>query len=147
MTAALLVLDPADVTVTIDRFGREVVVIPDGVAAALTAEIQDGWTEYTSIRFGESRRFGPDTWVYQTTVTLLKAFAASAAPTGLDDDATWRVERARTFAAQGVELYAAIVSASGWHCDDRTWHDYEYTRDLRIQRSIHRRGPDYRYEG
>lgn len=140
-------LKPGDVTVTLDQHGREVIVIPDGVAAAISAEVHDGWTECKGMMYGESRRFEPGTWMYDTTVTLLNAFAASAAPTGLDDQGTWMVNRDREEAARGTTLHALIVGVSGWDTTDKTWKDHEETWYLRVHGRIHLRGTDYRYEG
>ncbi len=45
------------ITVTVDKMGREVAVIPDADAARLAAAIKHGWTEIPDVADGYSRPF------------------------------------------------------------------------------------------
>jgi hypothetical protein len=67
----------ADITIAVDNMGREVVVVPDAVAAELSYEVRRGWLEDRDGIYGESRRFAPGTWAYTTTVLILATYAAS----------------------------------------------------------------------
>jgi hypothetical protein len=70
-------LTAEDITITVDNMGREVIVIPDAVAAELGHEVRRGWREFRGEANGESRRFAPGTWAYRTTDLIMTVFAES----------------------------------------------------------------------
>lgn len=131
-------LTAADVVVTCDNNGREIIVIPDAIAAELAAEVRRGWREFRGEANGESRRFAPGTWAYRTTDTIMSAYTASAIPEAL---AMWpekdhshlnfppltherraQVDRERASGGNGYLAGSAfIIGRSGWDFDARWW--------------------------
>jgi hypothetical protein len=126
-------LTAAQITVTADRFQREVLVIPDEIARHMEAERKDGWHEAAGWAWGDSRYFPAGSWMYQTIITLMDAYAASAIPahiTGERDLAWAKVHRGT--AARHYELRPMIVGTSDWNPDTRGWHDYRAHEDLHV---------------
>lgn len=67
-----------DITITVDSLGREIVVIPDAIAAELAYEVRRGWREWNrEEQAGESRPFAPGTWAHRTTDLILTTYATS----------------------------------------------------------------------
>jgi hypothetical protein len=107
----------ADVTVTRDRFGRDVLVIPDGVARRLAESVRNGWREVADMATGYSRAFGPDTWEHAAAAAIITAYAASEC-----DPADWQGLRDRKHAADWGQMPPVfIVGASGWDADVSWW--------------------------
>lgn len=107
---------PADVTVTRDRFGREVLVIPDGVARRLAESVRDGWRE-GGIELGNSRAFGPATWENAAAAAIIDAYAASEC-----DPSDWQAVRDRKHAADWGQMPPVfIIGAAGWDAAAAWW--------------------------
>lgn len=129
-------LDPADIEVTWDRSGRDVIVVPDDVARAMRARVQKGWKEWRGQAFGESIRFHPGHWMYDITVKILAAYGDSPVPsTETGSDIGWAEgarRRARGDGGFQPEATVPIVGRSGWDPETRDWVDYQGNIDLHV---------------
>ncbi|MGC5042419.1 hypothetical protein ACLQ16_03780 [Streptomyces albidoflavus] len=115
-------LSPAQITVTLDRWDRPVVVLPDDVAARLAASSRVGVKDYSYCHF-ESRRFDADTYETQAIRIIFETVLA-AHP---DEQGLGQYERYGT-----GYFYGWIVGASGWDSAARTWKNYEATKHLHV---------------
>lgn len=137
---------PEDVTVTRDHMGREVIVIPDALARAMTAEIQRDWTEIPGVADGHSRKFREGHWMYAVTQTILATYAASPLPTDVDSRDLADATTARQWAGSEFPFaYAFIVGQSGWDASTRWWADDNYAahRDLHVTSPFPHTGNDW----
>lgn len=131
-------LTAEDITVTVDNAGREIIVIPDAVAAELAHEVRRGWREFRGQADGESRRFAPGTWAYRTTDLIMSVYTASEPAEALsmwpEPDQTGRthprlshaerarIDRERATGGNGCLAGAAfIIGRSGWDTAARWW--------------------------
>lgn len=131
------VLAATDVTITVDDMGREIIVLPDPVAAELAYEVRRGWRELPD-DYGESRQFAPGTWAYTTIALILATYAASPVSETLtlwpEPDDTGRLmpplthaERARRHRERASGPYADaagslfIIGRTGWDFRARWW--------------------------
>lgn len=128
-----------DITVTIDASGREIIVIPDAIAAELAHEVRRGWRESrTEDQAGESRKFAPGTWAYRTTDLIMSAYAQSAVSETLTmwperdhshlnfppltRERRAQVDRERATGPAGSLSGAAfIIGRGGWDFRTRWW--------------------------
>ncbi|MER7331705.1 MULTISPECIES: hypothetical protein [unclassified Micromonospora] len=148
-TAVILpTLTAADVTVTTDHMGREVIVIPDVFARLMRDITRDGWREFPGVADGESRKFPAGGWMFRTTATIVAAYAASPIPAGATGHDADRYRQSRQYAEHGCG-YAFIVGAAGWDADARWWRDYPLTKGLHVHASPHLidKGRAYRFSG
>lgn len=125
-------LTSADITVTVDCIGREVIVIPDAVAEWMRAQVQHGWREIPDVAHGHSRPFAPGTHMHACTMAIMEAYGASSIPAGLDARDQDRAIAQRAWAACGFQMIVAVVGRSGWDDDAAWWRDYDTTRHLHI---------------
>lgn len=141
-------LTAADVTVTADHMGREIITIPDAVAQILRGYIADGWREFPGVADGESREFPAGSWVYTVTATIVDAYARSEVPATVTGRDAERARQSRDHAPHGCG-YAFIVGVSGWDADARWWRDYAITVHLHVHASPHLtdHGRAYQYGG
>ncbi|MFI1201691.1 hypothetical protein ACH4VR_19930 [Streptomyces sp. NPDC020883] len=110
-------LTAAHVTITLDQWGRPVIVLPDDIAARLAASSRTDVKDYGYGHF-ESRRFDAGTYETRAIRTLFEAVLA-AHP---DEQGLGQYERFGT-----GYFYGWIVGASGWDADARTWKDGDIT--------------------
>ena len=115
-------LTSAQITITLDRWARPVVVLPDDVATRLAVSSRTDVKDYGYCHF-ESRRFDPDTFETRAIRTLFEAVLA-AHP---DEQGLGQYERFGT-----GYFYGWIVGASGWDSDAHTWRDYDTTKHLHV---------------
>ncbi|MGW1275565.1 hypothetical protein ACWD4V_01220 [Streptomyces tsukubensis] len=114
--------DPAQIAVALDWVDRPVVVLPDEVAARLSASSRTGVKNYGWGHF-ESVRFGADSYEAHAVRAMFRA-VLTAHP---DDPGLRQYERF------GVgHIYGFIVGASGWDTGARTWRDYGTKRHLHV---------------
>lgn len=129
-----------DVRVVADRMGREVIVIPDEVAIGLREQIKDGWKEIPDVGHGYSRPFPADSWVAQSTWTIMQAYADSAVPDGISTQARRPgmlsdadgARREREFARTGSQMVVSIVGESGWDDATRWWAGGAYAEHAHL---------------
>lgn len=133
-----LILRSTEVTVTYDRIGREVIVIPDTIAAYMTAQVAEGWQEARGLATGNSRRFTPFVHMFHLASGLMSIYAASPVPAGAGLNLA-HAGRDRDHAARGWSLWPSIVGASGWDAANRWWTDYKATAHLHPMGSPHYR--------
>jgi hypothetical protein len=128
-----------DITVTVDNSGREIIVIPDAVAAELAYEVRRGWRESRSEdQSGESRKFAPGTWAYRTTDLIMTTYATSEVSETLTmwpekdhshlsfppltHERRAQVDRERATGPGGYLAGAAfIIGRGGWDFGSRWW--------------------------
>ncbi|MFP3991055.1 hypothetical protein U9R90_27015 [Streptomyces sp. E11-3] len=115
-------LTVAQVTVTLDRWDRPVLVLPDDIAARLGASSRMDVKDYGYCHF-ESREFDADTYETRAIRTLFEAVLAVHP----DEQGLGQYERFGT-----GYFYGWIVGVSGWDMDARTWKDYETTKHLHV---------------
>lgn len=116
------VLTVAHVTVTLDRWERPVLVLPDDVAARLSVSSRTDVRDYGYGHF-ESRRFDADSYETRSIRTLFEAVLA-AHP---DEQGLSQYERFGT-----GYFYGWIVGDSGWDTAARTWKNYDTTKHLHV---------------
>jgi hypothetical protein len=131
-------LTAEDITVTVDNMGREIIVIPDAIAAEIAHEVRRGWREFRGLADGESRQFAPGTWMHRTTELIMTTYAASTPAEALtlwpEPDTTGqshprrthaehaRIDRERASGPGGSLAGAAfIIGRSGWDFAARWW--------------------------
>lgn len=102
-----------DVRAFADRCGREVVTLPDHVAAPLRAAVLDGWGR------GQSRLMARGSWAYRVTDMLLIAYAGTPVPEGLTTSWEAAVQRDGLVGAQ--RMASAIVGESGFDPIAQWW--------------------------
>lgn len=129
-------LTAADITVTADHMGREVIVIPDAVAQIMRGYIREGWREFPDVADGESRKFRAGSWMFTTTAAIVAAYAASPVAAGTDGRDADRFRQSRDHAEHGCG-YAFVVGVSGWDAGAGWWRDYDITRHLHVHASPH----------
>ncbi|MEU5430539.1 hypothetical protein AB0H73_33750 [Streptomyces olivoreticuli] len=124
MTASTITpeLTPARITVTLDRWDRPVVVLPDDVAARLAVSSRTDVKDYGYCHF-ESRRFDADTFETHAIRAMFEA-VLTAHP---DEQGLGQYQRFGT-----GYFYGWIVGASGWDMAACTWNDYETTKHLHV---------------
>jgi hypothetical protein len=108
------------ITVTVDKLGRDIAVIPDTDAARLAAAIKNGWTEIPELADGYSRPFPPGTWVHEVTIDILTMITLCGS-----------TPRVRSEATRGM-FYGFIVGQSGWNPAEAWWADFPATTHLRV---------------
>lgn len=120
-------------TLTIDRTGMPVVVLPDDLHEHLNATVQDGWhstgpyrdAEGEEYYWGESREFAPDTWVYAFVRRLMDEVAASDIVDGSD----------RQLADHPDAWFTGeITRASAWDADRGDWRDRTHPKKHMVVR-------------
>lgn len=94
------------VTLTTDRMGRTVALIPDPIARLLTAHQEDGWKEVPDVGWGCSRRFPPNHPVTRAARAILAVTEGAG------------------------EHHAMVVGEGDWNPETRTWRDYLANRPL-----------------
>jgi hypothetical protein len=105
-------LSADDVTVTTDKGGRPVVLLPDDIIAALNTSSRTGVKDY-GIEGSESRRYPAESWEARTIQTIYAAVTAS--PDVDDSD------------KRGIKcgyFYGAVIAHRHWNHDTRWWTDY-----------------------
>jgi hypothetical protein len=128
-------LTGAEVTVTMDQFGREVLLVPDAVARYMRTQVLDGWTECGVGATGRSRAFTALTHMFALTATLAETFAASDPPAEMPADLRAEALQDRERVAAGGTCYAQVIGAGGW---DATARDYLGATDLHVPGSPYR---------
>lgn len=147
-----LALKSGDIEVTIDRMGREAIVIPDAIARYMQAQIQEGWREFRGLATGESRKFTAATHMYDLTAAIVEVYAASDVPGNWTEDRRQQATLWREFAARyGTHCYASFVGRSDWDAPEHWWVDYPANRDLHLpgspSRTTHAGLPAYMWAG
>lgn len=128
-----------DISIVVDACGREVILLPDSVAAELAYEVRRGWRESRSEdQTGESRPFAPGTWAFRTIDLIMTTYATSEVPEALalwpEPDHTGKlfpplsherraqVDRERATGPGGYLAGAAfIIGRGGWDAGMRWW--------------------------
>lgn len=136
------------ITVTWRKTGRDVILLPNEVAARLRVEIQNGWHEWVEHADGVSKPFTADSWVGQVTIAIAAAFAASPVPTELDghDRASAAMRRqhaAEHRCARGV----SVAGVGDWDADERDWINHPQHAYLHVHATPEPDGNNFRYGG
>ncbi|KUN57284.1 hypothetical protein AQJ46_47895 [Streptomyces canus] len=109
-------LSADEVTVTTDKGGRPVVLLPDDIVAALNTSSRTDFRDY-GIEGSESRHYAADSWEAHTVQTIYSAVTASP---GVEE----RDKR-------GIEcgyFYGAVIAHRHWNHETRWWADYDGQR-------------------
>ncbi|MFI6661538.1 hypothetical protein ACIBL8_39160 [Streptomyces sp. NPDC050523] len=106
-----------EVTVTTDKGGRPVVLLPDDVIAALNTASRRDVTDY-GIEGSESRRYPANSWEARTIQTIFDA--VTACPDIEDSD---------KHAVKYGTFHGAVVAHRHYNQDTRWWADYLRDRD------------------
>ncbi|ONI88084.1 hypothetical protein ALI22I_20310 [Saccharothrix sp. ALI-22-I] len=109
-------------TLTVDRYGMPVVVLPDDLHEHLHDTVCEGWHSTGLYRHpeggeyyeGESREFTPDTWVHAFVSRLMDEVAAS----DIVDDSDRRLA-----AHPDAWFTGEITRASAWDAERGDWRD------------------------
>lgn len=101
-----------DVTVTADKMGRPVVVLPDDAACWLTEASRAGWSEVLGMGYGHSRAYDPATPEHAAAVTILAAV--------VEDDPNHCAPGTTETARRG-SFYGHIVGRSAWDTETEWW--------------------------
>lgn len=118
-------LTPAQITMTLDRYNRPVVVLPDDVAERLAVSSRVGVKDYGYCHF-ESSRFDADTYETRAIHAIFRAVLAEHP----DQQGLAQYEQFGT-----GYFYGWTVGASGWDMAARTWMDYDATKHLHVDGS------------
>ncbi|MEU7905287.1 hypothetical protein [Actinoplanes sp. NPDC049118] len=121
------------IRIVLDWAYRDVILVPDEVAREINRQVNDGWREYVSDAWGESRPFRVGTWMFQVVHTLMAAFAASDVHDSLTGKDRTRAVGERLAAAERWHLWPRIVSVSDWGHEARTWRDRSASHDLHVR--------------
>lgn len=131
---AALRLAAAEADLVVDRFDREVLLVPDPVALYMRAQILDGWTEHAH-GGGHSRPFTAPTDMYALAAALAAFFAGSDVPAGLPVAHHSEARHDRQRVADGGTCYAQVVGVSDW---DAAGRDFRGHIDLHVPGSPYR---------
>ncbi|WP_435060220.1 hypothetical protein [Streptomyces sp. bgisy060] len=110
------------VTIALDQWGQPVAVLPDDVAARLSAASREQVKDYGYGHF-ESRRFPADSYETRAIHAIFEAVLA-AHP---EEQGLTQYQRYRS-----GYFYGFVVGESGWDLSAQSWRNYGATRHLRV---------------